>query len=68
MNKNMTASPCVKNCCLNEADICLGCFRSLDEITQWNSVGQEERAQFLENSKRRRKVIEQAIIDINRLD
>ncbi|MCK5359347.1 MAG: DUF1289 domain-containing protein, partial [Gammaproteobacteria bacterium] len=21
------ASPCVDNCCLNEEDVCMGCFR-----------------------------------------
>ncbi|QBG36919.1 DUF1289 domain-containing protein [Litorilituus sediminis] len=31
-------SPCVRNCCLNESDICLGCFRSLDEIIAWGSA------------------------------
>lgn len=28
-------SPCVRNCCLGEDDICLGCFRTIDEITSW---------------------------------
>lgn len=31
-------SPCVRNCCLNEQDICLGCFRHLDEIIQWGNA------------------------------
>jgi len=31
-------SPCVRNCCLNEADICPGCFRSIDEIIKWNDL------------------------------
>ncbi|MBT2912746.1 DUF1289 domain-containing protein, partial [Vibrio anguillarum] len=24
-------SPCIRQCCLDEMDICLGCFRSLNE-------------------------------------
>jgi len=32
------ASPCVRNCCLNEVDICLGCFRHLDEIMAWQKL------------------------------
>ena len=28
-------SPCVRDCCLGEDDICLGCFRTIDEITSW---------------------------------
>jgi uncharacterized protein len=37
-------SPCIRNCCLNDDDICLGCFRSLEEIVGWadfkNSIRQ----------------------------
>ncbi len=40
-------SPCVRNCCLNEADICVGCFRSLEEITRWSVVDNEAKIQIL---------------------
>lgn len=30
-------SPCVRNCCLDDDDICLGCGRSLQEITRWST-------------------------------
>ncbi|WP_448547341.1 DUF1289 domain-containing protein [Thalassotalea fusca] len=36
-----TMSPCVRNCCLNEDDICLGCFRHIDEIVAWQSLTNE---------------------------
>ncbi|OUS12944.1 hypothetical protein A9Q89_04595 [Gammaproteobacteria bacterium 53_120_T64] len=48
------ASPCVDNCCLNEEDICLGCFRSLDEILGWRAASNEQRQVFLDLSLRRR--------------
>ena len=32
------ASPCVRNCRLNEVDICLGCFRHIDEIMAWRQL------------------------------
>jgi len=48
-------SPCIKNCCLDLDDICLGCFRSLDEITQWTQVNTETRLQFLNNIKIRQQ-------------
>ena len=47
-------SPCVRKCCLDEKDICLGCFRSLTEITQWTLVDEEVRQEFLNNSVERR--------------
>jgi uncharacterized protein len=40
-------SPCVRNCCLNEADVCVGCFRSLEEITRWSIVDNEAKMQIL---------------------
>ncbi len=47
-------SPCVRNCCLNEADICLGCFRSLEEITRWSIVDNEAKTQILAQAAVRR--------------
>ena len=52
--KKLLESPCVRNCCLDEQDICLGCFRSITEITQWALVSDQERRVFLINSALRR--------------
>ena len=46
-------SPCVRNCCLDVNDICLGCFRSLTEITSWLKVDEITRQQYLQNAKKR---------------
>jgi len=40
-------SPCVRNCCLNEDDNCLGCFRSLEEITLWSTASDDDRKKIL---------------------
>ncbi len=48
-------SPCVRNCCLNERDICLGCFRSLDEIMQWSAADNRERHVILNNARQRKQ-------------
>ena len=51
-NKNDMAtleSPCIRNCCLDSNDICMGCFRSLTEITQWTLVNDKTRQEFLKN-------------------
>ena len=40
-------SPCVRNCCLDENDICLGCFRSISEICGWAAATNEERKEIL---------------------
>jgi predicted Fe-S protein YdhL (DUF1289 family) len=51
---NMVQSPCIRNCCLNKDDICLGCFRSLDEIIRWNEANNQERLTILQNARQRR--------------
>ncbi len=38
-------SPCVKICVVHpEARICLGCYRSIDEIAAWSRMTPEARA------------------------
>lgn len=51
---NLIPSPCVRNCCLNENDICLGCFRSIEEIMRWSQAINEERAAIIRNAQCRR--------------
>ena len=40
---NVTKSPCVNICCLDDNDICLGCYRSCDEICKWGAMSNGER-------------------------
>jgi hypothetical protein len=47
-------SPCVRNCCLDENDICLGCFRSLKEITRWSAADSRERNTILQQAHNRK--------------
>ena len=46
-------SPCTGLCKVNDEDICIGCFRSLDEIVQWGSQTNVWRKQVIEKSKQR---------------
>jgi len=46
-------SPCIRNCCLDENDICLGCFRSVSEITDWGQASNKRRNVILLNAKKR---------------
>lgn len=47
-------SPCVRNCCLNENNVCLGCFRTVTEIMEWGPASGEERRTILVKAMRRR--------------
>ena len=47
-------SPCVRNCCLNEDDVCLGCFRNLEEICAWATATEQQKQIILDTSKLRK--------------
>lgn len=47
-------SPCVRNCCLNENDICLGCWRSIEEILRWGNADDKEREEILQRVRVRK--------------
>ena len=41
-------SPCVKLCSIHpEAKLCVGCFRSIDEITQWSRMPPVDRRRIM---------------------
>jgi hypothetical protein len=48
------SSPCVRNCCLDEREVCLGCGRSLDEIKAWSEASDGARLAILDQAARRR--------------
>ncbi len=50
------SSPCLRKCCLDERDVCLGCYRKIDEITGWTAMSNEERQQTLERCQQRRQL------------
>lgn len=50
-------SPCVRNCCLNDDDICLGCGRSLQEITRWSASSDADKQITLIAAAERRRLI-----------
>jgi len=47
------ASPCVRDCCLDENDVCMGCGRTLQDILRWHAASDEEREAILLASKAR---------------
>jgi predicted Fe-S protein YdhL (DUF1289 family) len=49
------ASPCIRECCLDEHNVCLGCHRSLREICDWSDATDAERLDILERCAQRRE-------------
>jgi uncharacterized protein len=52
-NPIVPQSPCVRNCCLDEFDVCLGCGRHLQEILRWHDADIEERGAILDRAAAR---------------
>ena len=48
-------SPCISVCLLNEQDVCVGCYRSADEITDWFMASTEEKLEILRRTEERRE-------------
>ncbi len=46
-------SPCVSICALDENDVCVGCFRSGTEISQWGRLSNEQKRDVLKNVAKR---------------
>jgi len=46
-NSTSLDSPCIRNCCLDEQDICLGCYRSIEEITGWYKASDMNKHEIL---------------------
>ena len=49
----VSLTPCINNCCLDENDVCCGCKRTLDEILHWSGYSQKERIKLMAEIRER---------------
>lgn len=42
-------SPCI-NICEIRGDVCVGCFRTLDEIAKWTQLTDQQRQQIIQTN------------------
>ncbi|MGH8751526.1 MAG: DUF1289 domain-containing protein [Burkholderiales bacterium] len=48
-------SPCINQCVLDEeTQLCLGCYRNIEEITLWGNYSDAEKKQVLEQIGQRK--------------
>ncbi|MCE9678951.1 DUF1289 domain-containing protein [Shewanella sp. AS1] len=47
-------SPCVARCGLNDDEICMGCFRHIDEIVAWSQSDNGQKQRILDKLPQRR--------------
>ena len=48
-------SPCVNLCRVDQEGLCLGCFRSLDEIARWSRMAESEKSSVIAALDERRE-------------
>lgn len=49
----MVKSPCVAVCALDENDVCIGCYRTGNEITQWGEMDNQAKAEVMKDVAKR---------------
>jgi len=55
VSESEPGSPCISVCVLDENDICTGCFRSAEEITDWFMASAEQKREVLRRVRERRE-------------
>ena len=53
MSDKEPSSPCISVCVLDENNICSGCYRSADEITDWSMASDEQKREVLRRARER---------------
>ena len=51
---DVVASPCSKVCEVDSTNICIGCYRSIDEIVAWRSLNDSEKKVIIEQAENRK--------------
>jgi len=52
--QSVVESPCIRNCCLDDNDMCLGCFRMLDEILIWGTANSKQQLDIVQKCAKRK--------------
>ena len=47
-------SPCIEVCALDDHNVCIGCYRTADEIIDWFAASDDRKRVILEAVQRRR--------------
>lgn len=53
MSEASPKSPCISVCVLDDDDICMGCYRSAVEITDWAMSSDEQKREILKKARQR---------------
>jgi predicted Fe-S protein YdhL (DUF1289 family) len=51
-NNRSVLTPCISQCDLDDNDICIGCYRTADEITGWMNKSEDEKIDIVIRCKK----------------
>ncbi|HYF04049.1 MAG TPA: DUF1289 domain-containing protein [Patescibacteria group bacterium] len=58
----MITSPCIKICSMDQSlNVCIGCWRTLDEIARWGRADDDEKREILKAIEERRRILLQGL-------
>ncbi|RBP85642.1 DUF1289 domain-containing protein [Marinomonas rhizomae] len=49
------SSPCIRHCSLDDDDVCVGCYRTINEIMEWQKSTQSKKLDILAHCLMRKK-------------
>ena len=55
-------SPCISVCVLNDEDVCEGCYRNAQEITDWTELSNPQKKQILVKVNERYKELNKHLL------
>lgn len=53
MSDDEPRSPCISVCVLDDDDVCMGCYRSASEITDWFMATDDQKREVLRRARER---------------
>ncbi|WP_370292606.1 DUF1289 domain-containing protein [Thalassolituus sp.] len=53
MSQQAVRSPCVSICALDGDDVCIGCYRTGEEISRWGGMSEDERQTVMKKVAKR---------------
>ena len=57
----LVPSPCISVCRMNDTSrLCIGCFRTIDEIIEWGRLPEPGKRQIWQSIRRRTGIVEQS--------
>ena len=57
-SRNEIESPCIQVCVVHpQSRLCLGCYRSIDEIKDWSTMSPDKRRLIMEELPNREKLL-----------